>query len=347
MSLSQGRPTMRDVASTAGVSLKTVSRVVNGEPGVRPAVAARVQDAIATLGFRRNDLARSLRHGRRSSTIGLVIGDLANPFYSAIARAVEAVAHRHQTMLISGSSEEDPDREREIVNALLERRVDGLIVVPAGNDHRYLNDEADNGTPAVFVDRPPGNLAADVILIDNAGGAVLAVDHLLRQGHVRIGVVGDAMSLYTTAQRIKGYRAAMTAAGHLVDEGLLELGSHNADAAEAATRRLLERSAPPTAIFSTNNRNTVGALRAVLAEAPGTALVGFDDFELADLLARPVTVVRHDPAEMGSLAAELLFRRIDGDTRPPRRKLIRTELVQRGSGEVRPPGERGPRAKRT
>jgi LacI family transcriptional regulator len=131
----------------------------------------------------------------------------------------------------------------------------------------------------------------------------------------------------------------MAAAGLAVDEGILELGNHDVDAAEAATTRLLLESAdPPTAVFTLNNRNTVGALRAILAHAPDTALVGFDDFELADLLGRPVTVVHHDPAEMGRLAAELLFKRINGDARPPRRRLIRTTLVMRGSGEISPGG---------
>ena len=328
---------MRDVAVAAGASLKTVSRVVNGEPGVRPAMTARVQGAIAALGFRRNDLARSLRQGTRSSTIGLVIEDMANPFYSAIARVVEEIARGHHSMLISASSEEDPGREREIVNALLERRVDGLIIVPAGSDHSYLDRGPDRGTPVVFVDRPPGNFAADMVLIDNAGGATLAVNHLLAQGHSRIAVVGDAPRMYTMAQRLAGFRAAMTTAGLPVDEGLLELGHHDVDAAEAATLRLLASDHPPTAIFAFNNRLTVGALRAILARAPGIALVGFDDFELADLLGRAVTVVHHDRAEMGRLAAELLFARINGDARPSRRRLIRTRLLQRGSGEI-PPG---------
>src|SRR5919106_2155738 len=151
--LRSARPTMRDVASRAGVSLKTVSRVINDEPGVAVATAARVGDAIDELGFQRNDLARSLRQGVTSSTLGLVIEDVANPFYSAIAQAVEAAARARGYLLITASCEEDPERERELVHALLRRRVDALLLVPASPDHEYLARAG--GTPVVFLDRPP------------------------------------------------------------------------------------------------------------------------------------------------------------------------------------------------
>ena len=170
---------MRDVASSAGVSLKTVSRVVNGEDGVRPATAARVEAAIASLGFARNDVARSLRHGR-ANALGLVIEDVANPFYSAIARTVEDAAHARSHILITGSCEEDAERERALVLRLLSRSVDALLIVPAGDDHRYLQPEIDAGTPIVFLDRPPHGVDVDTVLLDNVGGARAAVEHLIR-----------------------------------------------------------------------------------------------------------------------------------------------------------------------
>ena len=170
---------MRDVASSAGVSLKTVSRVVNSENGVRPATAARVEAAIAQLGFARNDVARSLRHGR-ANALGLVIEDVANPFYSAIARTVEDVAHARSHILITGSCEEDAERERELVLRLLRRSVDALLIVPAGDNHRYLQPELDDGIPIVFLDRPPHGVEADTVLLDNIGGARAAVAHLAR-----------------------------------------------------------------------------------------------------------------------------------------------------------------------
>ncbi len=151
----RSRATMIDVARAAGVSLKTVSRVINREAGVRPDTLERVLAAAAELRYERNDLAASLRHGRSSSTIGLVIEDVTNPFYSAIAQAVEDVARERETLLITASAREDPERERELVGALLRRRVDALLVVPAGGDHRYIA-EAGFIAKTVFLDRPPG-----------------------------------------------------------------------------------------------------------------------------------------------------------------------------------------------
>jgi LacI family transcriptional regulator len=328
------RPTMKDVAEAAGVSLKTVSRVVNGESGVGVDTARRVTDSIMRLGFRRNDLARSLR--RSSAMLGLVIEDLANPFYSTIARAVEDVARRRGYVVISASSEESAKRERELVATLLSRQVEGLVLAPAAHDHGYLFPELAMGTRVVFLDRPPVGLEVDAVLLDDAGGARAGVEHLLAQGHRRVGVVGDPPGVYTIAERVRGYRDALEAWGVEVDEALLRLDAHDVAKAEASTRELLELPDPPTALFTTNNRASVGAVRALGASGARVALVGFDDFELADTLAVPVTVVRHEPADMGRRAAELLFARLTGDERPPQRIVLDTELVVRGSGEVPP-----------
>jgi LacI family transcriptional regulator len=327
------RPTMRDVASRAGVSLKTVSRVINGEPGVAVATAARVGDAIDELGFQRNDLARSLRQGVSSSTLGLVIEDVANPFYSAIAQAVEAAARARGYLLITASCEEDPERERELVHALLRRRVDALLLVPASHEHGYLA----GGTPVVFLDRPPVGLDADCVLLDNLGGARRAVEHLIAHGHERIAMVGDTAELFTAAERLAGYRQALAAAQLPIHEELVRLGTHDAAQAERVVTELLELPPErrPTALFAGNNRNAVGALRALRSAPRPPALVGFDDFELADLL--DATVVRHDSQQMGAHAAALAFERLDGADRPPRRVVVPTELVVRGSGEVLPP----------
>jgi LacI family transcriptional regulator len=328
---------MRDVAGTAGVSVKTVSRVVNGERGVRADTAARVDDAIGRLGFTRNDLASSLRRGR-AGALGLVIEDVANPFYSAIARTVEDAAQARGHLLITGSCEEDSSRERQLALRLLRRLVDALLIVPAGTEHRYLLPDLAAGVPIVFLDRPPGDIEADTVLLDNLGGTRTAVEHLLGQGHERIGFVGDAPHLYTAAERLAGYRAALADAGRSPRDELLRTGSHDAPHAERAVRELLELPPDrrPTALFTSNNRNTVGALRALRAAPHPIAIVGFDDFELADMLPTPVTVVRHAPEEMGRIAAELAYARLDDGARPPQRRTIGLELVIRGSGEVPP-----------
>jgi LacI family transcriptional regulator len=330
----QARPTMRHVADKAGVSLKTVSRVINDEPGVASGTADRVNAAIALLGFRRNDLARSLKKGTTSSTLGLVIEDVANPFYSGIAQAVADAATERGFMLIIGSCEEDPERERELILALLGRRVDALLLVPAGSDQRWLEQELRPATPVVFLDRPPQGIAADTVLIDNAGGARAAVEHLLAHGHRRIACVADPAELFTAAERVSGYLAALEEAGIEEDPELLKLDAKDAAHAELLVHELLDLRDPPTAIFTGNNRHTVGALRALRGREHEIALVGFDDFELADLLAMPTTVIRHDAARIGAEAAALAFDRLDGSRKPPQRIVVETELVPRGSGEV-------------
>ena len=169
---------MKDVATEAGVSLKTVSRVVNGEPGVTPLTEQRVREAIKTLGFRRNDSARLLRTGQ-AATVGLVMEDIGDPFYSTLLRGVENVARARGSLVLSGSSEADAGTEHELALALCARRVDGLIMIPTSDDHSYLLSEMRAGVPVVFADRPPGRIAADTVLSDNVGGSQKATAHLI------------------------------------------------------------------------------------------------------------------------------------------------------------------------
>ncbi|MBZ4324269.1 LacI family DNA-binding transcriptional regulator [Streptomyces huiliensis] len=328
---------MKDVATRAGVGLKTVSRVVNGEPGVTAETERRVREAIAALGFRRNDSARVLRKGRTSS-VGLVLEDLADPFYAPLSRAVEEVARHHGALLINGSSAEDPERERELALALCARRVDGLVVIPAGADHRYLEPELAAGVATVFVDRPPGLISADTVLSDHAGGAREGVAHLIAHGHRRIGFVGDQPHIHTATERLRGYRAAMDAAALPVHDGWISLGPTAPERVRGEVRRMLSGPSPVTALFAGNNRVTATAVR-VLSErglSTAVALVGFDDLELADLLSPAVTVIAQDPARLGRTAAELLFQRLDGSAAAPRRVELPTRLIPRGSGELPP-----------
>ncbi len=331
----RGRPTMKDVATRAGVALKTVSRVVNDEPGVTPETASRVRNAINDLGFRRNDSARLLRKGQTAS-IGLIMEDIGDPFYSALSRAVEDVARWNGSLLFTGSSDEDPQREQELVLALCARRVDGLIVIPASGDHRYLLPEIAAGVASVFVDRPAGMIEADAVLADNVGGGRAGVTHLIRQGHRRIAFIGDDPDIYTAAQRHQGYRAAMTEAGLDVDPSWVSMAKPAPDGIRGALAAMLAGPSPVTALFCGNNRTTILALREIARAGRGLALVGFDDFELADLLTPGVTVVAQNPAEMGRRAAELLFGRLAGTRGPAQYIELGTRLIVRGSGEIPP-----------
>ena len=334
------RPTMKDVAAVAGVSLATVSRVVNGSADVRADLAERVNDAIEVLGYRRDLTASTLRRADRlSASIGLLFEDVSNPFFSAVQRGIEDVAHAHGTLTFAASSDEDPDRERELAEAFGGRGVDGLVIVPCGHDQSYLLRERRSGTAIVFVDRPPSFIDADAVLTDNAGGARTGVEHLLSAGHRRIAFLGDRAAIHTAVERLAGYRSALADAGVAPDPALERVGLVDSTLAAAAALELLSAPDPPTAIFAGQNLITVGALRALRERGRQheVGLVGFDDVMLGDMIEPGVTVVMQDPYELGRRAAELLFAQLDGAAGETRRIELPTRLVTRGSGEIAPP----------
>lgn len=331
------RPTMRDVARAAGVSPMTVSRVVNGEASVMPETAAKVERAIRRLGYQRNEAARRLRRkGQPTQTIGLLVDDLANPFFAALAAAVEDAARQHNYVVLIGSSNDSLRREREVVAAFCARQVDGLIVVPVAGSHRFLAEELARGTKVVCVDRPADGLAVDKVLVDNRAGARRAVRHLLDQGHRRIGYLGDREDIWTIQERYAGFHDAFGDVGTEPDPRLVRHGPRSREAAAELASSLLSLADPPTALFTTTDLITMGAIDALQGEADRVALIGFDEFALADKVSPPVTVVAQDPVALGATAAQLLFSRIAGDTSPPREVILLTRLVIRGSGEIPP-----------
>ncbi|WP_369188747.1 LacI family DNA-binding transcriptional regulator [Streptomyces sp. R08] len=334
---SRSRPTMREVAALAGVAIKTVSRVVNEVPTVDPAIVARVRDAADRLGYRPNLTASSLRRGDgRTSMIGMLVEDAANPFSAALTRTVEDAARERGVLVLVGSLDENPDRERELARALVDRRVDGLVIVPAGHDHSYLISEQRSGTCLVFVDREPSLLDADSVVSDNRQGAITAVDHLLKAGHRRIAYLGDRATISTAAQRFDGYRHALELAHIAYDDELVHHAGASEAAAIAASERVLSLPDPATALFTSQNLVTIGAVRALrtLGLERSVAHVGFDDFPLADILSPGVSVIAQDTEQVGRTAAEILFRRLDGDQSPARTVTVPTRLIERGSGEI-------------
>ncbi len=262
------RPTLAVVAQAAGVSLKTASRVLNGEPNVATATRERVQDAAASLGFRRNAVAADLARGGLSRLVGFITGDLANEFYSALASGIERELREHGLQLLTASSDEDPEREASLTGELIERRVGALIVTPAGADHSALRGEIAAGLPVVVVDRPAAGMDADTVVIDNRGGTRAAVGHLLAHGHRHIAFVGDEPHLWTYQERSDEFLAALREAGVADAERWVRSGAHDAAAARDLVLELLAAPEPPTAILAANNRATVGTLQA-LRDIPG------------------------------------------------------------------------------
>jgi LacI family transcriptional regulator len=245
-----------------------------------------------------------------------------------VHRAVEDEARVRGIHVLTGSLDEDPGRERELAAAFAQRQTDGLIIAPTGSDQSYL---AGLGMPIVFVDRTPAGLAGDTVTATNVAGTAGAVRHLIANGHRRIAYLGDLRRLSTARDRHRGYLRAMGGRPGPVVHDL-----HDVVAAERAALTVLRGPDPPTALFTAQNLITIGAVRALrrLGRHRRIALVGFDDFPLADLLDPAITVVAQDPARMGRTAAGALFERIDGRDGPPREIRIPTTLIPRGSGEM-------------
>jgi LacI family transcriptional regulator len=237
-----------------------------------------------------------------------------------------------------GSSDEEPGRERDLAEAFAGRGVDGLVIVPCGSDQSYLVPDRQRGTRLVFVDRPARFIDADAAVSDNAGGARAAVAHLLRAGHRSIAFLGDRPSIFTAAERRRGYYETLAEAGIAASGAVERVGLMNAESAEVALREILLADDQPTAVFTAQNLVTIGAIRALRAAGRQheIALVGFDDVVLGDVVEPGITVVAQDPYALGRHAAELLFSQMDGRSDESRLIVVPTELIVRGSGEIPP-----------
>jgi LacI family transcriptional regulator len=302
---------MRDVAARLGVSTMTVSRAIRGEAGISESTRQRVLAEVEALGYRRNDLARQLRSGRAHRLIGLIVTNLANPFYAQLAVGVEQTASAHGAGVLVASSGGEVDRERELVAEMNAKKLAGLIAVPAGNDHEHFDPQALDGMPVVLAATPPQGIDLDCVLVDDFRGTYDACRKLIGAGHTRIGFLGLPAATWSGSERFRGYAAAMDDAGLEIDERHVSRHRGDIRLAQAATRALLELPEPPTALITGNNRNTIGALRALRGSETRVALAGFDDIEIADLLQLPLSVVAYDAGAVGREAARLLLEQIE------------------------------------
>jgi LacI family transcriptional regulator len=328
-------PALMDVARLAGVGAGTVSRVINGGQNVSSKTLATVQWAIEELGYHPSHAARSLK-GARSKTIGLIIPSVADPFFSAAAAAIQVVARAHDSLVLLAASDNLPQREREQVTALIQRRIDGLILAPS--DAADIDVLQDAGFPVVCFDRPfPGN-ALPTVLGDNYGGAKGATQHLVDQGYKRILCMGGDARLFTSQMRVRGHRDVVYAARLPY---FAELDVHDYTSAEAALERHLAGSEQIDAVFCIKNELTMNVYRILRQRGvrvpEAMALLGYDDFELADTLEPPVTVIRQPVEEIARCAAVMLFEALEAGSHAPLTSslTLRVELVPRGScGEL-------------
>lgn len=328
---------MRDVAERAGVGVMTVSRVLNGTAHVADDTSARVYRALKDLQYQPNLMARALR-GHRSRSIGVIVPYLYDPFFASCAHSISEISKQHAYTVLLATSDEDCATETEAARDLLRRQVEGIIVIPAANGRSHLNDHEFHSTPIVAIDRPVPRSSIDRVLVENQSGATLATEHLIQHGHRHITFVGLNEKIYTMHARATGYLKAIKAAG-LKPECFFNAGD------EAATlaylRYVLARPNPPTAILAANglsSRHVLHAIAALDIQVPEEmAFIGFDDFDLADILRPALTVVRQPVQRAGEEAAQLLFNRLDNREMPPAQKLnLPVELVIRRSCGCRP-----------
>lgn len=306
--------TVRDVAARAGVSPMTVSRTLAGGTNVRPEMQELVWKAVAELGYRRNENARSLRR-QSSGLIGVAITNLANPYYGEFAIGVEEVAARYGRRILLGNTGEDTERERQLVADFLGRQVEGLIVVPASGgtgESGHLRRDALAGTPLVLASRLVPDVDARAVVLDDDGGAWAGTHRLIEAGHRRIAYLGNLSSVFTGQRRFDGYSRAMADAGLAIDPALVKREQQDVPSARDAMAAMLALPDPPTAVFAANNRNAIGAMTAIgehlaAGGSQRPSIVGFDGFDLAELSPVPLTLVEHDARALGMRAAEMLF----------------------------------------
>jgi LacI family transcriptional regulator len=331
----QSAATLEDVAALAQVSRATAARALNGYGYVGHETALRVREAAEQLGYQTNRVAQALRSGRLR-IIGFVPGDIQNPFFARIAHDLDVALRRQNYNVLIASSEENSDQERQVLAGLKALNIQGLILAPASTeDNFHILELVREGMPIVLIDRLVKEVACDSVTVDNEAGAWTAVEHLVARGHRRIGLLRDKPPVFTTQERLAGYREALAAFGIVYEEGLVVTTRSTVGDAIEATEKLFKQRARPTALLTFDSVMTQGALFALrslgLSIPEDVSLIGFDDFALATFTDPPITVIAQPTAEIGRLAAQLLLERLEQRDLPPRIVRFQTELIARGS----------------
>jgi len=328
--------TVKDVADLAGVSTATISRVLNNHPQVADETRSKVLWAMEQLNYQPSRVARRLRM-EASQILGLIISDIANPFFTSVVRGIEDVAYANGYSLFLCNSDEDPAKEELYIQVLLAEKVAGVIISPTDEDGITCKTLVESGVPLVAMDRRLRRLEVDTVVVDNVLGAYEAVSHLIQLGHRRIGLIGGPVHITTGRERQEGYKKALTEHGIGLDEGLIKIGDFKQGSGYQMACELLETDDPPTAIFTANNLMTLGALNAIhekgLNIPRDVAIVGFDDMPWAPSLDPPLTAVAQPTYELGCTAANLLLQRIaDKDREIVEMKLEPTLIIRASCG---------------
>lgn len=316
----QERARLQDVAALAGVSIKTTSRILNGEKASASATS-KVLDAAKMLRYRPNGIARELRSGAISNGVGMIVSDLSNPFYSKMAYAAEEILAKEGFDLFIASTDEDPQREEGLVRRMLERRTRALLLVPSSPDHSYLRFEMALGSNIIFLDRPPVNLLADSF-VSNDKQAAREIVAELKRSHRRVAVIGDEQIAWTAKQRLAGAVEELGATSTLI-----QIGAHRPEKAEEITSELMARAEPPTAILGLNNLITLGILQGLKKCGKSCSVVGFDDSDVLQMF--DVTALHVDPKRIGEMAAQRALERISNPDLAPTNQLLEMTTIHR------------------
>lgn len=328
--------TIKDVAREAGVSVGTASQALRESPAVREGTRHRVLAVAKRLRYQPSALARGMVT-RRTHTVGLLISDIANPFFIRAVRAIEDVAQENGYNVILCNTDEEPAKETQYLRILMEKRVDGIILATTAGSRQAVRDVRWRRIPLVLFDRELTGVAADTVKVDSVLGGRLATEHLLRLGHRRIAIIHGPVVRSTGAERLQGYLAALEAAGVAPFPELIREGNFKQDSGRELTRELLRVSPPPTALFCTNNLMTVGALQALRERGvripADLSLIGYDDMEWWTLTDPPLTTIGQPVYALGCEAMRLLLDQIGAKgRRRPRRVVLKPELLIRESG---------------
>ena len=326
--------TAKDVAKRAGVSIATVSRVVNNHESVSPVIRDKVLQAIEALGYRPSRAAQLLR-AKRGHVIGLVIPDIQNPFFTAVARGIEDVAYQHGYSLILCNTDEDSDKERLYLDVMRAEAVAGLILASTVQDNPQVGRFFEDGIPVVAIDRHLNDPRIDSVMVDSLRGTLKAMAHLFELGHRRIGFIGGPVTITTMAERRDGYLAAHQRYGVTASPELMRFGSPRLAGGHACAQELLQLASPPTALFVANNLMALGALQAIqergLRLPQDISMVSFSDLPWSSLLHAPLTAIAQPDYELGQKAAELLLERLNQPDKPTRHLYLPLKLIVRAS----------------
>jgi len=327
--------TIRDIAKLAGVSVATVSRVINESPKVGEKTRERVKKIIERFGYRRNILARNLAT-RKTSTIGVLLSDITNPFYSEIVRGIEDEARKHGYIVIFGSTDNNPEVQKEYVNLFREQRVAGMIFASVSLDDPDVKRLFKEDIPFVLVNRKVETIRTDFVVIDNVKGAYMATEHLIKLGHRRIGFIRGPLNYSTGIDRLKGYRSALQKYDIKEDPRLIKPGNFRQESGYVAFKEFLKMKNPPSAIFASNDFMALGVLEAAsefgVKIPEDVALVGFDNINFSSLKFVNLTTVTQRKYEMGIKGLELLLREIsNAGSWVPQEIYLKPRLIVRGS----------------